>query len=365
MKWNMLFASIVCPIMGFCLSVDERVSQLEKKMSSVYTKNEMDGSGAKNGNALPENEVTNWHFQAGFSYLLPSVQGSDYCTKNNIALSSLSSSNSKLTHEIINADFEWNWGFMVGAGYKVPEYNYDIEINYNRFLNRSSNKVATGPNGVLGQVRAFANLADVSSFTECTSATSDYSIDFDMLDLTMTTAFFTNRVFVLEFLAGLRSHWINLNQRINYSGGTFLGVNSWRIDDKSNYWGIGPVAGFNSKWNFGKGFGLYSNLNFGYLYGRFNVSKNQTNTRDNFTQNDTGDKHSGILELNSVLGLRYDSYFMNHDHHVSVSLGYDFGYYWSVNQMIVNRDDLAFMGPAYVNGNMDVHGLVGELRFDF
>ncbi|MCF7852131.1 MAG: hypothetical protein K9M07_02700 [Simkaniaceae bacterium] len=354
------------PLCGFSMTLDDRVSELEKKMAMTSTITEMGNRGANNATAYPENLSNGWHAEAGFLYLHPNVQGNAFASKDNLQLTSLSSSNNTLRHDVITQDFGWNWGLVIGAGYIIPNYNWDIALDYTYFTDSSTTKTSAGLNGVISPIRSYPSLADFEPFDNCSSASSNFKISHNSLDLTAGSSLFTNRYFSLQFLTGLRSHWLDLTQKIYYLGGEQLGTNDWKVSASSKFWGMGPLAGFNTRWWIVKDFSLFSNLTLSYLYGRFEVTDNQSNAENGYFDYATSNLHQGVNELDALLGLSWGRYFNDHNQYINISLAYQYNYYWSVNQMIRRTPtDFAVYASTNMNGDMNMMGIVGWIRFDF
>ena len=354
MKIKKVMLSLLLPAVGFALSMDDRVTELEKKFSAATTKTEMGDFGAKNADGTPHNTWTGLHIQGGITYILPSLEGTAYGIKDN----QIPVKDGKLNGVVANPNWDWDFGFKIGAGYKLPGYDWDLSLDYTYQRPKGQGSV----DGHIETNRVLGKTGDGIDYA--TKASSNVDIKFDMLDLTLTSSFFTNRSFALDFIAGVRSHWLDIEQKTTYSGGDLVG-DQWKAEDGSKFWGMGPTFGFNTRWYLGTNFSIYSSFGVSCLYGNMKPTNDQLLTGSNEGLDATSSYGIGVPEVNGTLGVEYGQYLSKREYYARVRLGYDYGYYIGVYKPYLHRDDSRHISAVTTSNNLTFHGLVADVRLDF
>lgn len=367
---NGLIMTAVLPAMSFAASLDSRVDSLEQTVMQSTTKNDLGGMGARNASALPSTDNTGWHAEIGFIYEQPRVGGTLFAIKK----SATGSGQTKSTRQTVKQDPKWAWGLNIGVGYKGFEY-WDCEINYTYFKNSASTSAGAGFGGTVAPTKTqFDLVSSATPLTDVTSAKSDLNVELSSFDATVGNIYFTQKFFSTGIKAGLRSQWLSLKQNSSYTGGSVLGNNSAYVNDKSRYWGIGPVLTLANEWFVGRGFSFFINNSLSALYSKFKVTQNQTYSADETAGYSISDYVNSVLpELDVNLGIGYGSYFANRKQYLSLKLGWDFHYFFGANQSLQNSDSYitsgstVYSGTKVFNQNADfsMQGLMLTVRWDF
>ena len=146
------------------------------------------------------------------------------------------------------------------------------------------------------------------------------------------------------------------------------------MNDESKYWGIGPTGAIKNNWTLGKGFSIFANTGVTLLYTKFKIQSEQKFSPDAGQVFFTTNPMTRVTpQLDANLGLMYGSYFMEKKHHIAIRLGWDFHYYWRVNQMLLNMDSYTTVGNALnmqrrtpnASEDMSMQGLLCDFRWDF
>ncbi|MDN3505582.1 MAG: Lpg1974 family pore-forming outer membrane protein [Rhabdochlamydiaceae bacterium] len=364
-----LILSTLVPMLASAASMDSRIDTLEKTVAMSTTSNPMSGMGAKPATALPLTTNTGWHAQIGFIYEQPNIGASNFAVKQNNP-----SASTQTTEDVLDQDFKWAWGLTVGAGYKIQR-DWDMEVNYMYFDRSQTSKTNVGSGATLVPTRAKFNIvSDASLLSSVEVAKSDYTITLNSFDVTATNIYYLQKYFSTGFKGGLRSQWLKLKQNIEYTGGVVLGNNTAHVNDSSKYWGFGPTGAINNNWTLGKGFSIFSNTGLSLLYSRFKVQSEQKLSGSNGQRFSTSSSMGSVIpELDANLGLMYGSFFMEKKHYIAIRLGWDFHYYWNVNQMLLNNDSYTTVGNTLnmqrrtpnASEDMSMQGLMCDLRWDF
>ncbi len=174
--------------------------------------------------------------------------------------------------------FDWDWGFKLGAGYNTPHDGWDLFLQWTRFhpsrTHRFSSVPAIAGNAVVPLLSPNTQL----SGDETTTASASWKFRLDMLDLELGREFYTSRWLTLRPFAGLRSAWIHQRTKVDYDSVTTAVVTPINVDVnlKNNYWGMGLRAGLDSEWGLGRGISLYTEMSGSLLLGHFNIFESQS-----------------------------------------------------------------------------------------
>ena len=229
-------------------------------------------------------------------------------------------------------DFEWDFGFRLGAGYKGSSC-WDAAAYWTHF--RSDGDSHNG-----------ANQADWKLKFDEADAVFGYKLQYCKV----------NHIKRVTLTPSLGVRYAQINQ--NFSShvetslpGATLGSTTQAITTKSNserFWGVGPLLGFETDFCFGKGFGAYGNLAGTVLYGNFKIASDESTV---FTAiiNDcaTSANNCAVIPgFNAGVGLSYEISF------VQLKCGWDHHTYFDYNKI----------GS---NGNLNLYGVNGSVTFIF
>lgn len=353
----------------FGASVDKRVSELEKQMKEVRAENAMGNSGVYTAPARADVDGYGFFIWAGPIYQEAHVGGTEFVYTDQDPAATL-----PIRGRVKDIDFDWDWGFRVGIGANVEHDNWDVNLWYTHFDSSGSKSVDGGFNGSLIPLKSSASIVGAcNGFTEfeySTIAKSQFDADFNIINLELGRPYFISRDLSFRPHLGLESTWIDLQQVTRYSGGN-LDVNTVHVKGESDFWGLGPRGGLDSKWFLAKGFNIFGNLAAALLYGRFDVDHRekfslcQNTNRISLSAN----THKFVPTVQVQLGLGWDRYFNDQKQHVGIRLGYDASYFWRANQMIGNEFNRTSTSRApkmnRTSEDVSMHGLMIDARVTF
>lgn len=356
---------------------DSRVDTLGSQMNEVGTKNARGTFGAR---TAPEryNIQDSSHWFVGFDimYATNNFANNDFVQgSSGGALGGLPN-----VGESYNVKYDWDWGFKARLGYQFDHDHWDASLRYNWFSSSAGNTVSAGNGQSLIPLRSDGNqlLAGVipgsntQVFDFCTRATANGSFGFQTVDLDLSRAYFTSSKLSFRPNVGLRSAWINIAEKVEYTGGTAsgtnfgLGANNVSVKDVCKTWGIGPRLGVDSKWHLGHGFSIFGDVSASLLYSYYkinHVSKYSQFEATNFV-NVSAKDHQFIPNMDLFLGIRYDSCINDNKQHLGIGLGWDTQYWFSQYRRMqpVSRDQIAF---GITSRNMSVQGVSLTVDIDF
>jgi len=195
-----------------------------------------------------------------------------------------------------NLDFDWNWGFRVGAGVDLAcKTGWTSEIDWTRYHNHTT--TTDGPNS------------------------AKWTLHFDTIDGIFGRNFWVGHCFNLKPFAGLR--FARITQKVNTDLETAVGtaVVATTNHDSQKFWGLGPQLGLEADWYLAKGFSLYGNLDAAILYGhtktRFEDVSASTTAADSCDARGSSSAYPLVFDVG--FGLRWEfKYLLVHaglEHH--------------------------------------------------
>lgn len=341
--------------------METRLQQLEQQMKQVRTETAMGTYGAKTAPARPEVDGNGVFATVDVLYWHAKVGGTEYAYSD----ADVTGIAPPVQGRLKEVDFDWDWGFRFGLGYNFDHDSWDTYLNYTYFNSADGSRLNVGANGSVIPLRGASS--QVTGLTDpcATSASSNYDFEFNNLDLELGRNYFVSHSLSFRPFIGVRSSWLELDQGVQYTGGTFT-ANTYHVKDSNDFWGLGPRAGLNSNWFLGNGFSIFGDLSGSLLFGYFQVNHKEWYSLAPLTNKlrINGNMHRFTPNAQMSLGLAYDKYVNNNKQHVGVTLGYEVNYYWRVNQMIVDNDQ-AQLQFNRESEDASMYGLTLEVRFDF
>lgn len=325
------------------MDMDSRVTQLEHQMQEVRTENCMDTYGALTAVARPQPKdkcgCNDWFIFGGPLVEQARITGTEYAYTD----SNRTSGDFPLSGSMQTVDLDWDWGLTVGAGVGFDHDGWDLLVSYMWYNSGSSSSVNAGLNDQIVPLRQTPQITTSTlggTLVGCLKASS--SVDFDINDvfLELGRSYYVSGKLSVRTFYSVEALWLTYNQTTRYSGGTRLDVNTLKIEDTNKFWGLGPRTGFDSKWCLGYGFSIYGDFDVSLLYAHFDVRHKEVLSNDavNSVVSINGDTNQFLPKMHYEVGLSYDRYFQDNQHHIGVMLGYDSSYYWNMNRMIGPSD---------------------------
>lgn len=357
--------------------LDTRVNELEKKVDMMSTTTVAGTYGPKTALARPEPEGQGWFLSFDVLYWQTKIDGTEYVLTD----SALTNIPVQIVGKVNNVDFNYDFGLKAGIGYNFFHDGWDTELEFTYFNQSGSGKTGARTPSALIPLRSPLTVAAPSEAAIAsglkplfaTSATSNVSMNYDNLNWELGRNAFTSKNLAFRPHFGLKSAWIQLKQSTRYSGGgtatvlsvngnsipvTGLGVNTVYVKEKSDFWGIGPRTGINSKWFLANGFSIYGDIDGALLYGYYETaSKQWWSLNDQNVIRLKQKYHMLTPTIHFGLGLAYDKYIYNDQQHLSLSLGYENEYYWDIYRTI----QADFLG----RGAVGFFGVTFKIRWDF
>jgi len=291
-------------------------------------------------------------------------EGLDYMIKNNDGATFINCGS------VQRADFNWNGGFRVGAGYCNPCCPMGFNAYYTRFTTSGCDTVkATAPSALFP---VWSN-PSTNVITE-QEAQARVCLALNMFDAQLSTVFHPNDCVAIMPILGLRYARINQRFTINANGGQSFGPVAFVLDDaiamKNNFWGVGPKVGINSTWGSWCGLSIFGAMDLALLYGRFDITQKETIA---FTDDVPATTFLDIkcnrfyltrANLGLILGVQWERNVCG-CYDFGLSAGWEQHYFFGQNQLMRFSDDINPGSNTAVQGDLSIQGLTVAVSLGF
>lgn len=335
--------------------LEAQVRELQEKVANITAETELNTNALVLRTANPDiEEGSCWFATADILYWHPKVGGTAFAYSNSVR-----NVNLPVKGRAKKIDFDWEWGFRIGLGRNFCHDQWDAYVNYTRFRSTDSTHTSAGLNSNIIPLKG-AVLTDQG----VGSAKSHFDFDFDSIDLELGRHFFLSQRVSLRPFIGLKTAWIDLDQVTRYTGGA-IDILTAKIEDGSDFWGIGPRLGMNSQWDLYRGFRFVGDLSGSMLYGHFDVDRHERLSSSHGQEVKlSADENRFLPVLQLFLGFGYGTYLHCGKLYFTIDAGYEAQYWWRANQMLRVYEYNAYR-YANISEDISMHGLTIKLRLEF
>lgn len=269
-------------------------------------------------------------------------------------------------------DFNWDFGFRLGAGRNLEYDGWDTQLYWTWFRTEAHQSKKVSPEFipigssvlVTAEIHPEFFAADLSS-NDSQGAKIRWALLFNMFDWELGRSYWISKGVLLRPFIGLKGGWINQHIHLKYSNliiNSAPTVYSARENVKNDFWGIGPTGGVNTKWklrNFGTHFpSLFGDFSAATLWGNWICNDVYKQTNGEKVSVHTRNSTLGALMFRGFMGLGWDVDFNKARSHFSTRLGYEM-------QLWVNQLRLSTSQLIRLHGDLTLQGATFNCRFDF
>jgi hypothetical protein len=261
--------------------------------------------------------------------------------------------------------FDWNAGFRLGLGAKLPHDKWDLFVNYTYMHGRAHGSFHESGRVIFPTWASGFNAAD-GTVVYADSAKAHWHLNLNMTDLELGRNCIVSQWLSIRPFAGIRGLIIDQTYHVQYLGGTVAPTDTDNVHLDTNFWGVGLRMGFNSLWGLGKGLGLYGNGSASLLSGHFDIDEKEklkkAGTRLFSVDRDV---NNVVVAADFALGIQWDYLFSKDRYHFGVKFGWEFNMFFDQNQLF---NFLSSSNPGSVNfqnDDLSFQGVTLGLRFDF
>lgn len=240
--------------------------------------------------------------------------------------------------DVESIDPDYDFGFLLGIGYVIPNTAYDIQLNWLHFSDKDKDDAAyTKPSDGTLRVETVPTVpqlvgATLSTPGDSANAYGKVTHEFNAIDLHFGQYIDINPNLQTRLFAGLRYAEIERKLKGSYEAELSIGslideVESTAYSD-SRFNGIGPLLGVSANYVLGHGFGVAGGIDVALLVGEIDFDQtydhysglviSQTVTDDSF---DYEDMDVVTPAFDAKLGLNY-RYVMQNSMEFKLELGY-------------------------------------------
>lgn len=324
--------------------------------SSAIADGQTNYKGYKGEMAPPIQPVTIPTFKGGFEitiaalYLQPTSDNLAYASAEHTVTVG-STTHDSFSTESINPDYDF--GFLLGIGYVIPNTANDVQLNWMHFKDSdSANKRFVTPSSgekivntvpsidvvFVGMAPAGTSitLADPNDFA---NAHGEASNEFNAIDLNFGQYIDITPRLQTRLFAGLRYAEVERDLISSYHGETHvndvLNIRNSSVDSDSTFNGIGPLFGMTANYLVGYGFGITGGVDAAILVGNIAFDQTlqvRTGVSSPFISHDTFDFDDTkviVPAFDAKLGVDY-VYAMNNGMEFKIELGYLVSKYFDV-----------------------------------
>ena len=318
--------------------IDDRLTQLEAEIQTVYMKNAAGTAGAVFAPFAPvvndygwhiDAELLVWHIKSGaMDWVLALNQGVYPCDG-----------------DMINLGFHWSPGFRVGFGKSFQHDNWDLDLVYTYYKTSGTQHIASPFSTPVGT----DSLPGVAGPTGTSSGSFKTKVFYNAIDLSLKKHYFVSKRVSIHPELAIKTVWLDLKDYLDTSVyvnalDTFTpiaGTVITNLKDTNKLWGIGPQAGLDLFWHLPKKMRLQTTIEGALLEGYFDLKQTQVidilptgtaSTVEEIALN--ASTHKLVPYSRVVVGFGWGDYIRNKKQHIDLSLNWEFNYFWRANQTI-------------------------------
>lgn len=295
-----------------------------------------------------------FELQRGFFFFTNPVYWQAH--EDGLAFAARSDSITRLAPEskIENLHFDWDFGFQVGFGYRVPHDLWSVSLELKHIhTNAHGHETASDGDFVL----PLWKMPDVHDPSYVAEARAHWRVHLGLLDCLAQKMWHPVKTCVVAPVIGIRTAWIRQKYNLWYFGGSLLPDREEQFSMKNKFWGIGPALGVRTGWEMASHWELFGDFLFSLLYGEFYIHQAEWTLPEKR-------KILGVHEIfdssaataDATLGLRWHCMWEGTLKRLSLELAWDQIVLFGQNQFIrfvnpsakglfiANQGDLSFQG---------------------
>lgn len=268
-------------------------------------------------------------------------------------------------------EFEWNFGFRVGAGWNTCRDDWDLFAEWTRI-----HLSAHGHDKSSGTQFLFPTYADsIMAAAAANTAEEHWHLHLNMIDLELGRECYLGKAFTLRPHIGVRTAWIDQHFNFEYDGQTLIQNSSFNdVEYHNDFWGMGLRGGLDSQWELGWGISIFGDFALSLLYGNFSVSRENDlsalilGSQFVFDKTNHDSYHLARAIADMSMGLRWDYMFLKDRYHIGLQAGWEEHIFWGQNQLYNFMDAIALFNhgkTVFNNGDLTTQGFTFSARLDF
>ncbi len=296
-------------------------------------------------------------FFADPAYWQAHEEGLAYATESNSSTTLAPHSKAENLH------FEWDFGFEVGLGYRIPHDLWSFSLELKHIHTTAYGHKTAGNGNVLFPLWKLPDVQDPSFAHE---AKAHWRLHLGLLDFLMKKDWRLSKTCIIAPILGLRSAWIRQKYNLFYLGGSLFPDREEQFSMKNKFWGIGPSIGMHSSWELVRHWSLFGNFLVSLLDGAFYLHQAEWVLP---SQSKILGIHevfrSSVTTSDITLGVRWECEWNGVLKKLSLELAWDQIFLYAQNQLIRFTEATALGVFISNQGDLSLQGYHIGARFDF
>ena len=262
-------------------------------------------------------------------------------------------------HSLINnPDFEWDFGFKIGVGYRIPHDRWECQLHFTSFQTHCDAEKKAQDGHVFLPVWKMPTPQEPFVADQ---VKMHWRLHLGLLELDLSKPLFISKNLVLLPQISIRTGWIRQKMNIEY-----LGVQEDLIRMKNKYWGMGPSVGLSAKWSLCTDLSLFAKSSLSVLFGQFYLHQSEDTLKGKEKQLGIHSVFCGSSPIvDAALGLSWHHYFPDRLKCITFTCAWDQLLFFSQNQLmrfVTEGEQGLFISNQ---GNLSISGIEFNTRLDF
>lgn len=261
--------------------------------------------------------------------------------------------------QIIAFNTEWNFGFRVGLGYRLPHDSWEARAYVTQY--RTTNHLRQN-------THASAFIQPNFETMTFSQNQGNWHLKYTLLDLELGRSFYISRALAISPFFGARAAWINQTLHMKFSQPPSPEPLSLHLEGKNNYDAGGLRLGTDLNFYLSKYIFLFSEASLSLLYGRFDI---ETELEQDFGMQDIDlfsakrKPHQMSLECDLRGGIKGTIPLYRKEAYLTLGLTYDIAFWTAQNQFfdLFTTPHAIMVGAK--EGDLTLQGLTLSTRLDF
>ena len=268
-------------------------------------------------------------------------------------------------------------GFKAGIGTNFNYDNWVLFLEYTDFHTRQSNSRGSNSRYPLivspwvGITESDQNLynpfASTSSEMLHSGVSNHWHFNFQMLDLSLSRAYYVGKKLVFNPFLAARGAKINQTLNVNFNYNTVGSPSTTNLiysHNKNNTQQIGPRFGLDMNFLVGHNFRFGGTVAGALLYTHYDLRHTELLNRASHS-NIHSNPHAFRFNCDMALQLGWRAYMSRHRRSIDLSFKYEALGFWNQNMMSGLAHILTNQGKTIEGSNLYLHGGTFKLEFNF
>lgn len=263
-------------------------------------------------------------------------------------------------------DFQWDPGFRVGIGYRIPHDYWEAKARWTRFHTNASGSSSKTSNSSNENIAVYNDGYTWGESTATNPVSAKWSLDYDLLEIGLSRSFFLGKNLSLDMQFGVAGGWIDqdYDNQVPALAGENRTNQNFAFQFSNNFSGGGLFLSMAPQWTIWKSLSILGNMNAYLLRGQFDIDQNwfnnSTGGSDMSIHKDYARNRAGLA---GKLGVQWETFSSCHKYHFILAAAYE-GTIW-FKQNLLSQVMTFYTENFERRGDLEMQGLTFSARADF